>query len=108
VYGEQFALPEAIIELRNIKKQNKTDVLVAISAADPLNLTGIITPGKRISSYTGNRILYRDGIPIAVKEAKEIQFLVEPDAQTKWALQNALIQHDVSPRLRKYLGNAAS
>jgi ATP-dependent helicase Lhr and Lhr-like helicase len=104
VYGEQYALPEAIIELRNIKKQNKTDILVAISAADPLNLTGIITPGKRIAGHSANRILYRDGVPIAVKEAKEIQFLVEPDAQNKWTLQNALIQHDISPRLRKYLG----
>jgi ATP-dependent helicase Lhr and Lhr-like helicase len=108
VYGEQFALPEAIIELRNIKKQNKTDVLVAISAADPLNLTGIITPGKRITGYSANRILYRDGIPVAIKEAKEIQFLIEPDAQNKWALQNALIQHDVSPRLRKYLGKVSN
>jgi ATP-dependent helicase Lhr and Lhr-like helicase len=104
MYGEQFALPEAIIELRNIKKLNKTDVLVAISAADPLNLTGIITPGRRITAYSGNRILYRDGVPIAVKEAKEIQFLIEPDAQSKWTLQNALIHHEISPRLRKYLG----
>ena len=106
MYGEQYALPEAIIELRNIKKLNKTDVLVAISAADPLNLTGIITPGRRITAYSGNRILYRDGVPIAVKEAKEIQFLIEPDAQSKWTLQNALIHHEISPRLRKYLGKS--
>lgn len=107
VYGEQFALPEAIIELRNQKKENKSNVLVAISAADPLNLTGIITPGRRISGFSGNRILYRDGVPIAVKEAKEIQFLVEPEAENRWSLQNALIQQTVSPRLRKYLGKVS-
>jgi ATP-dependent Lhr-like helicase len=105
-YGEQFGLPEAIVELRNVKKQNKQDVLISISAADPLNLTGIITPGRRIPAYSSNRILYRDGVPIAVREANEIQFLVEPEADKKWALQNALIQHEVAPRLRKYLGKA--
>jgi hypothetical protein len=41
-----------------------------------------------------------------VREANEIQFLVEPEADKKWALQNALIQHEVAPRLRKYLGKA--
>ncbi len=104
VYGEQYALPEAIVELRKIKRENKKDILVSISASDPLNLTGVITPGKRVPAYTGNRILYRDGVPIAVKESKEIQFLIEPDAGEKWALQNALIRHNVSPGLRKYLG----
>lgn len=105
-YGEQFGLPEAIVELRNVKKENKQDVLISISAADPLNLTGIMTPGRRIPAYSGNRILYRDGVPVAVREANEIQFLVEPEAEKKWALQNALIQHEVAPRLRKYLGKA--
>src|SRR5690606_8688483 len=60
VWGEQFALPEAIVELRNRKKEAKTGVLVSVSAADPLNLTGIITPGRRLPAFTGNRILYRD------------------------------------------------
>lgn len=105
-YGEQFGLPEAIVELRNVKKENKHDVLISISAADPLNLTGLLTPGRRIPAYSGNRILYRDGVPIAVREANEIQFLVEPAADKKWSLQNALIHHDVAPRLRKYLGKA--
>lgn len=105
-YGEQFGLPEAIVELRNVKKENKKDVLISISAADPLNLTGIMTPGRRIPAYSGNRILYRDGVPIAMREANEIQFLVEPEADKKWALQNALIQHEIAPRLRKYLGKA--
>ncbi|GHN00613.1 ATP-dependent DNA helicase [Cytophagales bacterium WSM2-2] len=106
VYGEQFALPEAIVELRKIKNEIQRNVLVSISAADPLNLTGIITPGKRIPSYSGNRVLYRDGIPVAVKESGEIQFLIE-DNTDKWSLQNALLQHSISPKLRKYLGKAA-
>lgn len=104
VWGEQFALPEAIVELRRIKKQEKTNQLVSISAADPLNLTGIITPGKRVPGYSGNRILYRDGIPVAFMESKEIRFLVEPTGEEKWNLQKRLVQRTISPELRKYLG----
>ena len=42
--------------------------LVAISAADPLNLTGIVTAGERIRTAGRNRIVYRDGVPLAVAE----------------------------------------
>jgi len=105
VWGEQFALPEAITELRAGKKEDKSEVLVSISAADPLNLTGIITPGRRISAYAGNRILYKNGTPIAFLEAKEVQFMIEPESsEEKWKLQNALVQRNISPKLRKYLG----
>jgi ATP-dependent Lhr-like helicase len=104
VWGEQFALPEAITELRNVKKRTVTDRLISISAADPLNLTGILTPGNRVAGFAGNRILYHDGVPIAVLEAKEITFLVEPDVTEKWKLQNALVHRNISPKLRKYLG----
>ncbi|MEX2235066.1 MAG: DEAD/DEAH box helicase [Cyclobacteriaceae bacterium] len=106
VYGEQYALPEAVVELRNCRKNLKREVLISISAADPLNLTGVITPGRRVPAFSANRILYQDGVPIAFKEAKEIQFIGEPEPDKKWALQSALIQHTVSPRLRKYLGKA--
>ena len=106
VYGEQYALPEAVVELRNCRKDIKREVLISISAADPLNLTGVITPGRRVPAFSGNRILYQDGVPIAFKEAKEIQFAAEPEQNKKWALHHALIQHAVSPRLRKYLGKA--
>ena len=104
VWGEQFALPEAITELRRIVKTEKSGMLVSVSAADPLNLTGILTPGKRVPGYFGNRILYRDGAPVAIKEAKEIQFLIDPEQQEKWDLQTKLVKRTISPLLRKYLG----
>ncbi|MEL7586876.1 MAG: DEAD/DEAH box helicase [Prolixibacteraceae bacterium] len=104
VWGEQFALPEAITGLRQIVKTEKSGMLVAVSAADPLNLTGVLSPGKRVPGYFGNRILYRDGVPVAIKEAKEIQFLIEPEQKEKWDLQTKLVKRTISPRLRKYLG----
>jgi ATP-dependent Lhr-like helicase len=73
ISGEQFALPEAIGQLRSIRKASRSGELIALSAADPLNLQGILTPGSRIAALTTNRILFLDGLPIAALEAGEIR-----------------------------------
>jgi ATP-dependent Lhr-like helicase len=75
VSGEQFALPEAIGLLRSLRKAPLKGELVTLSAADPLNLAGILTPGPRIAALTNNRILFRDGLPIAALEGGEIRQL---------------------------------
>jgi ATP-dependent Lhr-like helicase len=102
--GEQFALPEAVVRLRQIRKEEKAGKLNSISASDPLNMHGLITPGKKLAAYLGNRILYRDGVPVAMLESDEVKFLVEVSDQEKWQLQNILIRRDISPKLRPYLG----
>lgn len=108
MYGEQFALPETISLLRKIRKEEKTGKLVSISAADPLNLTGVITPGKRVPALYTNRILFVDGIPLAVKDGKEIALLPaagdEEFRGREWQLRSALVQRNVPPKLRAYLG----
>jgi ATP-dependent helicase Lhr and Lhr-like helicase len=104
VWGEQFALAEAVAKMRSLKKEEKKGTLVCISAADPLNLQGVITPGRKIPSYLGNRILYRDGIPVAVYESEEVSFLIPVDHAEKWELHNTLIRRNISPKLRPYLG----
>jgi ATP-dependent helicase Lhr and Lhr-like helicase len=72
--GEHFALPEAISLMRRVRKRADAEQLITISSADPLNLTGIITPGKRITSQIGHCILCRDGKPIASKQGGEVAF----------------------------------
>jgi ATP-dependent Lhr-like helicase len=72
INGEQFGLPEAIGLLRSTRKASQSDELIALSAADPLNLQGIVTPGPRIAALTANRVLFLDGLPIAALEAGEI------------------------------------
>ena len=67
--GEQFALPEAVGLLRAIRRQQPTGMLVSVSAADPLNLVGIVTPGSRVLRVAANRVLYSDGVPVAIREA---------------------------------------
>jgi ATP-dependent Lhr-like helicase len=71
--GEQFALPEAVGLLRRQAAHPDEGDLVAISAADPLNLGGIITPGVKTPARAGNRILLADGEPVARLIGEEIE-----------------------------------
>jgi ATP-dependent Lhr-like helicase len=104
MWGEQFALPEALTKLRAIRKEEKSGKLISIGAADPLNLHGVIMPGKRVASFLGNRVLFRDGETVAIHEAGENIFLSAVDDSEKWKWQNVLIRRAISPHLRAYLG----
>jgi ATP-dependent Lhr-like helicase len=66
--GEQFALPEAVDALRAVRRLKGGPREVLLAAADPLNLVGIITPGARVPPYSGQVIVYRDGVPAEVGE----------------------------------------
>ncbi|MGH7941386.1 MAG: DNA glycosylase AlkZ-like family protein, partial [Limisphaerales bacterium] len=72
VSGEQFALPEAIGHLRSMRKTEPSHELVSLSGSDPLNLVGILTPGSRIPSLWRNRVLLRDGVPVAALDAGKV------------------------------------
>jgi ATP-dependent helicase Lhr and Lhr-like helicase len=78
--GEQFALPEAVERLREARRTKPDSALRTISAADPLNLAGIITAGDRIRAAARTRVVYRDGVPLAVKEGDVVRELtaIEP------------------------------
>jgi len=77
--GEQFALPEAVERLREVRREPADHQLITISAADPLNLTGIVTPGDRLRAVTGNRLVYRDGVPVAALEGDILHTLAPVD-----------------------------
>lgn len=67
--GEQFALPEAVEALRAVrreaKNQQKVGQCVSLSACDPLNLIGVVTPGSRAPATLANHIRFEDGVPVA-------------------------------------------
>ncbi|MGD8574584.1 MAG: ATP-dependent DNA helicase, partial [Gammaproteobacteria bacterium] len=90
--GEQFALAEAAAALNDCRKRSNRGDLVSISAADPLNLTGIVTPGERLPALAGNRVLLRDGVPVAVSAGGDIRFLGDVDPATEWRLRNILLR----------------
>jgi ATP-dependent Lhr-like helicase len=81
--------------------------LISVSAADPLNLVGIITPGGRVTAHTSNRILYRNGEPITVLESGETRFLVELSRTLEWKAKAALMRKVTPPQLRSYLRRPA-
>ena len=89
--GEQFALPEAADLLRSVARDETVD-RASISAADPLNLVGIVTPGERVPALSGNRILFEQGVPIAVQAGGEVRFLRETPGDSQWAIRNLLIR----------------
>jgi len=137
ISGEQFALPEAVGMLRAIRRAGKSteelfrggrrppivgaefqsgladealsseESLISVSAADPLNLVGIITPGGRVTAHTANRILYRNGEPITVLESGETRFLVELSRTMEWKAKSALLRKATPPQLRSYLRRPA-
>jgi ATP-dependent Lhr-like helicase len=115
--GEQFALPEAIGALREVRRSREPDgalesngthersgsrapgEFVAVSAADPLNLIGILTPGPRLASLTSNRVLFREGLPVATLTAGEVHFLVAVAPADEWELRTHLVQRHVPAAL---------
>ena len=70
--GEQFALPEAVDLARSTRRLEKTGEVIEISAADPLNLTGLVTPGPRVPAVMGQIISYVDGIPVAPRQVDPV------------------------------------
>jgi ATP-dependent Lhr-like helicase len=90
--GEQFALAEAVTSLRDIRKREKGGDLLTLSAADPLNLVGIVTPGKRVPAQVNNRILYRDGAPLASIIAGEVEFFARLDGHQQQQVRQMLVR----------------
>ncbi len=68
--GEQYALPGAVDALRQVRRRERTGEIVRLSAADPLNLTGIVLPSPRVPALRGRTVAYRDGLPIEQETAR--------------------------------------
>jgi ATP-dependent helicase Lhr and Lhr-like helicase len=88
--GEQFARPDAIERLREVRRIPADGALIVISTADPLNLSGIVTAGDRIRTAGRNRIVYRDGAPIAVREGEFVRELAPIDPRSAADVARAL------------------
>jgi len=78
--------------LREVRRRPAANEWTAVSGVDPLNLVGILTPGPRLASLAGNRLLYRDGVAAATLSGGEIQFFEELDPATEWFARKALMR----------------
>jgi ATP-dependent Lhr-like helicase len=90
--GEQYALPDAIGMLREVRRRPHSDEFISLSGADPLNLAGILTPGARLAALTGNRLLFRDGMPVAWLAGGEVAFLTALDPTAQWQARKLLLR----------------
>ncbi|ALM83382.1 DEAD/DEAH box helicase [Bordetella sp. N] len=88
--GEQFALPEAIPVLRSLRRQDGDEAWITVSAVDPLNLCGTLLPGEKIPALAGNRLLLRDGLPMAAWVSGELRELTPLTADERQAALSAL------------------
>ena len=73
--GEQYALAEAVEALRRCRRDSNADEWIVLSAADPLNLAGILTPGGRVPAIHSHRLVYRGGVAVATRTAAGLQWL---------------------------------
>jgi ATP-dependent helicase Lhr and Lhr-like helicase len=90
--GEQYALPEAVGLMRQMRRRPTNGQWVSVSAADPLNLAGIITPGPRVAALTGNRLIYRDGVAVAAQIGGKVELLASLDPPAEWEARKRLIR----------------
>jgi ATP-dependent helicase Lhr and Lhr-like helicase len=101
--GEQFAAPDAVGRLRAVRKAEKIDELVVLSAADPLNLVGVLSPDARVAAIHRNRILFKDGLPIAAVEGGQLRRLAQSDiddARLRTLLARRSLRHPLKLHLR--------
>jgi ATP-dependent Lhr-like helicase len=89
--GEQFALPEAIASLREVRRRSDPESWIVVSGSDPLNLAGILSPGPKLAALAGNRLLYRGGVPVAVLVAGDVGFLQQLDPAAEWQAREMLL-----------------
>ncbi|MFK2899607.1 DEAD/DEAH box helicase [Dyella jejuensis] len=90
--GEQFALPEAIGQLRGVRQQPLQQQCICLSGSDPLNLVGTVLAGDRLPALAGTRVLYEDGMPVAAWVANKPQWLLDSDLVQQRRWYNALLR----------------
>ncbi len=90
--GEQFALPEAIGLLRDMRRRPADGAMVVVSGVDPLNLCGTLLPGDKVPALAGNRVLFRDGVAVATLVAGKFHYLLAPTPAEREALRARLVE----------------
>jgi len=103
ITGEQFALPEALSLLREMRRAPPSPTWVSVSAADPLNLIGNLVPGPKVAAVTSNRILYRDGAPVAALVAGETLWMQELAPREMGEAESVLVKRQAGSPLLLYL-----
>jgi ATP-dependent Lhr-like helicase len=92
VAGEQYATTEAIELLRAVREPDPNEPWLVLSAADPLNLVGIITPGARVVANHRNALVLCAGRCMASLQSRRAEFHETVDLATQWEMRQAMVQ----------------
>jgi len=90
--------------LRASRKLPLTGERITIAAADPLNLTGIITPGDRVRAVTSSRVAYCDGVPLATMEGDYLRPLADFEMERRGDVAMALAGRRVPAVVSGFIG----
>jgi ATP-dependent Lhr-like helicase len=102
--GEQFALPDAVERLREIRRSGRDRRLITISAADPVNLIGTLTSDDRVRAVVSNRVVYRDGVALAALEGDYLRPLADIEAGAAGDVASALAGRRVPAVTSGFIG----
>jgi ATP-dependent Lhr-like helicase len=89
VGGEQFALGDTVRQLRQLRDEGPRQELVVLTAADPLNLVGLVTPHDRVPATASNRVVLLDGVPVVSVVGREIRWMGPPHPAVEEWLRTA-------------------
>jgi ATP-dependent Lhr-like helicase len=111
VAGEQFALADSIGQLRRLRDEGPKQEIVVLSAADPLNLIGVLTRHERVPRTASNRVAYLDGVPMASIQGGEVRWYSDVPREMMAQIlerlrQKSLIQNEELPSLKNELADA--
>ena len=95
-YGQQFALPDAVLQLKKTRTSDTKNETIIINATDPLNLIGILTHDDKISAHPSNRILFQQGKAIAYLSKNDVIHLTDIEEEKHWEIKNSLMRNNTS------------
>jgi ATP-dependent Lhr-like helicase len=90
VAGEQYALPDVVEQLRQSRDAGADEPWIVLSAADPLNLFGLITSDARVTATHRNALIVQNGRLVASRQAGTVEFHEPVDQATQWAMRRAM------------------
>jgi ATP-dependent Lhr-like helicase len=96
VGGEQYALPEAVEPLRRLREAPADQTPVVISATDPANLVGIITPGSLVPAQAGSFVAYLSGRPVGWRQGAGVDVAPDLDPESARHVEHALLKGPTS------------
>ncbi len=94
--------------LRAVRGREPRGELVAVSACDPLNLAGHLAGTAGVAAVPGNRVLIRDGVPLAAREGGRIRALADWSPLSAREVEQALTRRRWSDGLTAHLRAAGA